>query len=272
MDKRRTPVRHDLAAEHLRGQVDVENFTEGKPMKVGVSLLNLSTNANPTTAMATQLLYGEGFTVYDQIPDMGLSWGQSDVDGYVGYVVSAGLVEPVEGVAVSITAMSALIYAKPDYKSQPIGSYTLGCRVVCESEENGYARLGEGMFTPVVNLAPIGDDFVDVASKFGGTPYLWGGRSAFGLDCSGLVQIALQAVGLDAPRDSDMQQAELGVAVNDTLTRGDLVFWDGHVGIMQDGDKVLHANAHHMAVVCEPLVDVVARIGEAVEVRRLTKG
>ncbi|MGE4611051.1 MAG: NlpC/P60 family protein [Paracoccaceae bacterium] len=270
MDKRRIPFRHDLAAEHLRGQVDVENFVEGKPMMVGVSLLNLSTNANPATAMATQLLFGEGFTVYDEIPDMGLSWGQSDVDGYVGYVASAGLVGPVDGEAVRVTAMSALIYAKPDYKSQPIGSYSLGCRVVVEETKNGYARLGDGMFTPVVNLAPIVGDFVDVAEKFVGTPYLWGGRSAFGLDCSGLVQIALQAVGVDAPRDSDMQQAELGEGVKDSLTRGDLVILDGHVGIMLNGENVLHANVHHMAVVSEPLADVILRVGEVVERRRLT--
>ncbi|MEO1919624.1 MAG: hypothetical protein ABGW81_07960, partial [Paracoccaceae bacterium] len=165
MDKRRTPVRHDLAAEHLRGQVDVESFVEGKPMMVGVSLLNLSINANPATAMATQLLFGEGFTVYDEISDMGLSWGQSDVDGYVGYVASAGLVCPADGEAVKVTVMSALIYAKPEYKSQPIGSYSLGCRVVVEREENRYAQLGDGMFTAVVNLAPIVGDFVDVAEK-----------------------------------------------------------------------------------------------------------
>jgi cell wall-associated NlpC family hydrolase len=126
------------------------------------------------------------------------------------------------------------------------------------------------MFTPVVNLAPIVGDFVDVAEKFVGTPYLWGGRSAFGLDCSGLVQIALQAVGVDAPRDSDMQQAELGEGVKDSLTRGDLVILDGHVGIMLNGENVLHANVHHMAVVSEPLADVILRVGEVVERRRLT--
>lgn len=154
MDKRRIPVRHDLAAEHLRGQVEVEKFVSGKPMTVGVSLLNLTRNANPSTAMATQLLCGEGFTVYDEIADMGLSWGQSDRDGYVGYVMTAGLVEPLEGQARSITALSALVYSKPDFKSQPIGSYSLGSSLIVECEENGYAKLGEGMYTPVVNMAP----------------------------------------------------------------------------------------------------------------------
>lgn len=270
MDKRRIPVRHDLAAEHLRGQVDVENFVSGKPMTVGVSLLNLARNANPSTATATQLLFGEGFTLYDEIPDLGLSWGQSDRDGYVGYVASAGLVDPLDGKLKSVTALSALVYSKPDFKSQPIGSFPLGCRLAVEIEENGYAQLGAGMFTPTVNMVPVKGDFVDVAERFIGVPYLWGGRSSFGLDCSALVQLSLQAVGLEAPRDSDMQAAEVGSSVEGALERGDLVFWDGHVGIMQDIDTMLHANVHHMAVVSEPLSDVVARAeGEITAMRRL---
>ncbi len=270
MDKRRLPVRHDLAAEQLRGQFEVENYVSGKPMMVGVSLLNLTRNANPSTAMATQLLCGEGFTVYDEIPDMGLSWGQSERDGYVGYVASAGLVEPLEGAVQTVTALSALIYSKPDFKSLPVGSYSLGCQLVVEGEENGYARLGVGMFTPTVNLAPIEGDFVEVAERFVGTPYLWGGRSSFGLDCSALVQLSLQAVGVEAPRDFDMQAAEVGSNVEGPLKRGDLVFWDGHVGIMRDGVMLLHANEHHMAVVSEDLSDVIARTdGDISTTRRL---
>jgi hypothetical protein len=270
MDTRRIPVRHDLAAEHLRGQVDVENFVEGKPMAVGASMINLVRNADPDTNLATQLLYGEGFTVYDEIADMGLAWGQSERDGYVGYVPSAGLIDPLEGRIEQVSALSALVFSEPDFKSQLLGSYSLGCRVAVEGEENGYARLGEGIYTPLVNLTPVTGDFVDVAEKFIGSPYLWGGRSYFGLDCSGLVQLALQAVGVDAPRDSDMQEAELGAASDGKLQRGDLVFWDGHVGIMQDGENLLHANVHHMAVTSEPLADAVARAeGEITGTRRL---
>lgn len=267
MDRRRTPIRHDIASEHLRGQVEGREFIEGMPMQVGVSLLNLAVNANPNTGMATQLLFGEGFTVYDQIPDLGLSWGQSDRDGYVGYVASEGLMPVVDG-QTPITALSALVYSKPDLKSSPIGAYSMGCRVTVEAEENGYARLGEGMFMPLVYLAPVTGDFVGVAEKFIGVPYLWGGRSYFGLDCSGLVQISIQAVGMDAPRDSDMQAAELGEVVAVPSQRGDLVFWEGHVGIMQDGETILHANVHHMAVVSEPLADVVARADGSITMTR----
>jgi hypothetical protein len=270
MDTRRIPVRHDLAAEHLRGQVDVGKFVDGKPMAVGASMINLVRNADPDTNLATQLLYGERFTVYDEIADMGLAWGQSERDGYVGYVPSAGLIDPLEGRIEQVTALSALVFSEPDFKSQLLGSYSLGCRVAVEGEENGYARLGAGIYTPLENLAPINGDFVSVAEKFIGSPYLWGGRSYFGLDCSGLVQLALQAVEVDAPRDSDMQAAELGSPCDGPLKRGDLVFWDGHVGIMQDGKNLLHANVHHMAVVSEPLADATARAeGEITATRRL---
>jgi len=270
MDARLTPVRHDLAAAHLRGQVDVENFVAGKPMVVGASILNLVRTADPDAKLSTQLLYGEGFTVYDEITDMGLAWGQSERDGYVGYVSAAGLIDPLEGRVEQVSVLSALVFSEPDFKSQLLGSYSLGCRVPVEGEENGYARLGEGVYTPLVNLAPIAVDFVSVAEKFTGSPYLWGGRSYFGLDCSGLVQLALQATGGDAPRDSDMQAAELGSQVDGPLLRGDLVFWDGHVGIMRDGENLLHANVHHMAVVSEPLVDVTARAeGKITATRRL---
>ena len=270
MDTRRIPVRHDLAAEHLRGQVDVGNFVEGKLMVVGASMINLARNADPDANLATQLLYGEGFTVYDEITDMGLAWGQSERDGYVGYVSAAGLTDPLEGRIEQVSALSALVFSEPDFKSQLLGSYSLGCRVAVEGEENGYARLGERIYTPLVNLAPSAVDFVSVAEKFIGSPYLWGGRSYFGLDCSGLVQVALQAVGVDAPRDADMQEAELGTAVVGPMQRGDLVFWAGHVGVMRDGENLLHANVHHMAVVSEPLADVTARAeGKITATRRL---
>lgn len=270
MHRRRIPVRHDIAAEHLRGKVDVEKFVKGKQMQVGVSLLNLSVNADPSTTMATQLFFGEGFTVYDEIPDMGLSWGQSDGDGYVGYVASAGLIPPQDGSLTLVTAHSALVFSKPDIKSQPVGAYSMGCRVLALGEEDGFARLGEGMFMPTVYLAPVTGDFVSVAEKFISSPYLWGGRSYFGLDCSALVQLSLMAVCVDAPRDSDMQAAELGEATMEPRQRGDLVFWDGHVGIMQDGENLLHANVHNMAVTSEQLSIVIARAeGEITVTRRL---
>jgi len=275
IDSRRIPARKTVAAAHLEGQVAAENFVEGTHMQIAVPLLNLTTTADPRATLATQLLFGETFTVYEDIPDMGLSWGQA-ADGYVGYVASEGLLPEDGSPKTPITALSALVYAAPDLKAPQLGAYAFGCQVHKEAEEGEYARLGEGMFTPNSALQPHEtDDFVDIAERFVGLPYLWGGRSTYGLDCSALVQISLNAVGKPAPRDSDMQADELGVLWNDhaNLKRGDLVFWQGHVGIMQNSETLLHANAHHMAVTSEPLQTAVRRIaakgdGDITAVRR----
>ena len=117
------------------------------------------------------------------------------------------------------------------------------------------------------HLAPIGAGFetdaAGVALRFLGAPYLWGGRESLGLDCSGLVQQALAACGKACPRDTDMQ-AGIGVAVAPgDLARGDLVFWKGHVGMMLDAERMVHANGHHMATVVEPLAEAIARIEAA---------
>lgn len=261
MDKRRFPAKPDIAAEHLRGQVEAKEFVEGTLTEVGIAVLNLTTTADPEAGLATQLLMGEGFTVYKEIPEMGLSWGQSALDDYVGFVATKGL-KPVEAGRRSVTALAALIYEKPELKSPVIGACSFGCKLALEAEENGHYKIKDWGFIPSVNLQPLGNDFVEVAERFLNVPYLWGGRSSYGLDCSALVQLSLQAVGRVAPRDSDMQVAELGVAVVDhaQLQRGDLVFWDRHVGVMRDAKTLLHANAHHMAVVSESLDEAVYRI------------
>ncbi len=270
-DRRRIPARKTVAAAHLKGQVEAERFAEGVPMEVGMSLLDLRVKPDPTTPLDTQLLAGEGFTVYDELPDMGLSWGQSERDGYVGYVFTQGLVEKSPEPPRMITALAAIVYMKPDAKSDLMGAYSFGCGVHVTGEAAGdFLQLNTGAYIPEPYLAPVGaDDFVSVAERFIGVPYMWGGRSSYGLDCSALVQLSLMAVGTEAPRDSDMQMAELGGAVDGPLRRGDLVFWDGHVGIMRDAETILHANAHHMAVASEPLAEMEKRVGERLAVRRL---
>jgi cell wall-associated NlpC family hydrolase len=157
---------------------------------------------------------------------------------------------------------------------------TLNAQVRVVEESGSYSRLSDGRFAYTAHLKPIASvepDFVSVAAMFCNVPYYWGGKSALGVDCSGLVQLALEACGIAALRDSDMQEASLGsrLMVNDldSLRRGDLVFWKGHVGIMTDERTLLHANGHHMMVVAEPLKDAVARIatryGDITSIRRM---
>ena len=170
-----------------------------------------------------------------------------------------------------VRAPGTLLYAAADAKA--LTGPHLGMTALLSVAETGavFSRLAEGGFVPTRHIAELNrfaPDFVAVAERFAGTPYVWGGKTRLGLDCSGLVQVAMHAAGLDCPRDSDMQLAELGreVAIRDDLDgleRGDLVFWKGHVGIMTDGFLLLHANAHHMAVVVEPLSGAVDRIARA---------
>ena len=255
-------ARADLAAEHLRGQVAAARYAEGAPRRVAAPLLDLTAVADPEAERATQLVHGEVFIVYEERPD-GLAWGQAASDGYVGYVRADGLA-PAAGGGVRVTAPWSQVYARPEARART------GLELPCLSEvqvsgtTGGFARLRGGGFVPRAHLAPV-EDWVALAERFAGAPYLWGGRSLRGVDCSGLVQVALIAAGRTAPRDSDMQAALVGepLPARARLRRGDLVFWKGHVGIMRDAATLLHANAHHMAVASEPLASATARIAAA---------
>jgi cell wall-associated NlpC family hydrolase len=228
---------------------------------------------DPSAGWATQALHGELVTVYDERDE--LAWVQLVRDGYVGYLPADALSPAVSTPTHRVAVPGTCIYAKPDAKA--LAGLHLGLNAVVSVAEIGtsFARLTGGGFVPARHLAAIGtfaSDFVAVAERFLGTPYIWGGKTRLGLDCSGLVQTALHAAGLVAPRDSDMQMAELGTPVEVRrdlagLERGDLVFWRGHVGILTDGATLLHANAHHMAVTAEPLrgaVERIARSGSAI--------
>jgi len=262
------PARPDLAAEHLRGRVPAERFAPGEARQVTAALLDLTLSPEPGAGLATQLLFGERFVVYETRPD-GLSWGQSGLDGYVGYVPTHGLGAPAPPARETlVTALASHVYAEPRLKARTSLELALGSRVPVAETAGDFARLaGSGGFVPAAHIAPIPGDVVAQAERMIGTPYLWGGRSPRGLDCSALIQLALAAVGRAAPRDSDMQADRLGQALAEgaPLRRGDLVFWPRHVGILTDPKTLLHANAHHMAVATEPLADALARIDSAGE-------
>ncbi len=279
-DLRITPARADLAASSLRGTVKATHYADAQDMQVCVSLAPLYGAPDATTMLQTELLLGERFDVYEQKNDW--VWGQARRDGYVGYMPTNKLGALANAPDHRISALRTPVFATPDLKAPILGYVHENSIFMCAGKEGRYLKLApDNGWVFAKHAAPLDAivaDWVSHAQAYLGAPYVWGGRSSFGLDCSALVQNALQAGGIAAPRDSDMQEKALGKAVTiqgdlSGLFRGDLVFWKGHVGIMLDGKMFLHANAHHMKVVHEPLSEAVARIkkttGAITAIRRL---
>lgn len=277
-DPRITPARQDLAALHLRGAVEADTYASGQPMRCSVPVAPLSSAPDADSEQVSQLLFGEDFTAYEV--ENGWAWGQTSIDGYVGYVPEADLSpDPKSTATHSVSALQALIYPEPDIKTRPFGAVPFGARLtVRQGGNDAFASLHPGGFIAKAAIRPISEHetlWVSAAEKFAGTPYLWGGRSPAGFDCSGLVQAALHAAGIECPRDSDMQASMLGKELKSrTLRRGDLVFWKGHVGVMLSSVLLLHANIHHMAVATEPLEAARKRIsanggGDITAIRRM---
>jgi cell wall-associated NlpC family hydrolase len=267
LDPRVTPWRAELAAKHLEGKVKAARFVEGRSMEVAAPAAPLRREPRGDAALDTEALKGERVTVYDENAE-GWSWGQLAGDNYVGWLPSAALVPPGPAPTHKVAALRTFVFPGPSIKLPPHEALPFGATLNIIGLEERLAVAREGGFVPAAHLVPIGNkesDFVAVAERFVGTPYLWGGKTALGLDCSGLVQIALSACGLSCPRDSDMQERAVGAAVDYQASsfrfeRGDLIFWSGHVAIARDRDSLVHANAFHMAVVVESTAEAIARI------------
>lgn len=261
-DPRLTPARPDVAAAHLEGVVQAARYAEPRWRVVDVAVAPLGDAPDADGPLSTQLLLGERFAVYDGAD--GWVWGQSALDGYVGHAPEACLAPETAAPTHRVRALQALIYPEPDIKTRPIAAAPFGARLAAHAEGAKFFALALGGYACAQDLAPadsVEADWVATALRFLGAPYLWGGRTAGGIDCSGLVQIARQAAGRACPRDTDMQAQAPGRDVAPGREkRGDVIFWRGHVGIMLSPARLLHATAHAMAVVVEPLAQVEARI------------
>lgn len=261
-DPRITLARPDLAARPLEGVTVAGAYADPRPMTAVVPAAPLRAAPDAEAEQVDQVLFGETFEVLEEAG--GFCWGQARRDGYVGYVARADLGALAPAPTHRVSAIRTYAFKEASIKSRALGPYSLGGLITVETREGRFVKAANSGWFVEAHLSPIGvfeDDVVAVAERYLGAPYLWGGRESLGLDCSGLVQQALLACGRACPRDTD-QQALMGRAVQaQGLARGDLVFWRGHVAILLDERRILHANAHHMAVAIEPLAEAVARIG-----------
>lgn len=227
---------------------------------IGQPVVNLLTR--PGGGLSRQMLFGAAVEVLET--HNGYAFVCDPRDGYVGYIGAKQCREAIQP-SHRVRSSAAQIYSRSDIKTAPFMTLPLGAAVAVVGVRKGFAKLETGGFIPeqlIERPEVLADDPVAVAERFLDVPYLWGGNSIWGLDCSGLVRAAFGATGVRVAADSDLQEATLGAPLDAdaTIGRGDLIFWKGHVGIMQSGTQILHANAHHMAVTSEPLNDVVARI------------
>ena len=270
-DPRVTPARADLAARHLQGKVEAARYVSGTECEVTVPTVPMHREPAPDQPLVSEALLGERVVVYDA-DEEGWAWGQLATDAYVGWLPSAALARPGPEPTHCVRVPRTLVLPTANVRAAPLMAPTLGARLAIVRLEGRFAVTAAGGYVPAHHLRALSArperDFVTVAERMLGVPYLWGGRSSLGFDCSGLVQIALGAAGIRVPRDADQQEAVLGAAVDvgadlAGVARGDLVFWPGHVAIVSDPQTLLHANAWHMMVALEPLAAAVARIAAA---------
>lgn len=257
-DRRTHPANARVAHESLRGQVEGVTFTAGKPAMVALPVADLY--IEKPTKRERQLLKGKAVTILEDHENT--SFVICD-DGYVGYVPRMCLTD-FDAPTHSIATFATHLYVAEDFKSPAFEHLTFGARVKVVAERQKFFETDLG-FVPKKHLRPLDRPFEDpatIAQLHFNVPYLWGGNSTLGIDCSGLIQAALTACNIPCPGDSDMQCDQLGTDIPEgaPLMRGDLMFWKGHVGMMVDADTLIHANAHHMACRYEPIDQAILRI------------
>ncbi|MDD3030383.1 MAG: NlpC/P60 family protein [Alphaproteobacteria bacterium] len=277
LDPRINAFRPDLADVSLRDQVEARSFVEPVMRQCLDGVLPLFDTPSADAHQVSQIRYGEFVDIFENRSD-GFLWVQNRMDRYVGYLPDTGhLGDSIAMMSNRITALRTFVYPEPDIKSTPIDELTLGSFVSIDGRQNDLLALANGGFVVASHVMASEyahtDDYVFTAGRLLHTPYLWGGRTARGIDCSGLVQLALEMADIDAPRDSDLQAQAFGHPLEShwrdvPWKRGDLVFFNGHVGLMTDTDHLLHATAFTMDVTVEPLSNIVERGHEIVAMGR----
>jgi cell wall-associated NlpC family hydrolase len=265
-DPRFTLARPDLAEQALEGLVRADRFRPVEAWQCAVPSAAVRKAPDLAAEQQDQVVFGEAFDVLDKKD--GWLWGRARRDGYVGWVEADAFAEGVLAPTHRVSAIRTYAFPEPDIKSGPPTLITLNALVTVEHRVGRWAKIARSGWIVERHLAALDEfesDPVAVAERYLGAPYQWGGRESLGLDCSGLVQQALYACGRACPRDAEMQAKEAGEALEGGrgLRRGDLVFWKDHVALMIDEDRIIHANAHHMAVAVETLAEAVERIREA---------
>lgn len=266
LDRRLNAYRDDMADSRLAGQVKAARFCDGRPASIVVPVADLHGRPDAGSGLDTQLLLGETVRVFDERD--GWCWIQAERDNYVGYVEAAGLGD-TPAATHRVAVPRSFVYPGPDMKLPRRAAISMGSeiRVAGSAETRGtqFCLLEDGSAVVASHLDPFdrfADDYVSVAETLIGTPYLWGGASAFGIDCSGLVQLSMRMAGRIVLRDTDMQAGSIGTPIDGSdLRRGDLVFWKGHVAIVTEPDSMIHASGAAMLVVKEGLSAAIARIG-----------
>lgn len=269
IDRNLVPWRPDLAAESLRGIHAAERYAAGTLHQAIRGIVPMRSAPDASRGQATEMLHGETITVYE-VKD-GWAWGQLADDGYVGYVEAAALTDRIAAPTHRVRAFRAFLYPGPDFKRPPVRALSFRSPVEVVERDEGYARIREsgepGGWLPEVALGPLDavePDVVATAQRFLGVPYLWGGRSSLGIDCSGLAQLACAAAGHAIERDTYRQVQTAGTLAGPDdsveLRRGDLVYFPGHVGLMVDSETLIHANVRAACVSLDPVREVAARV------------
>ena len=271
LDPRLNAYRPDLADAALKDKINAAAYAEGRLQRVAAGRAPLLAHPLNDSRMGSELLFGEAVSVFEILD--GWAWLQNREDGYVGYARAENLGETVAEETHRVSALRTLLYAEPDLKSPVLDVLSMNSLLCGQDRDQGYIGLATGGWVWANHAAAMDEhesDHAAVALRFLGTPYLWGGRSSIGLDCSGLVQMALARCGKSAPRDSDMQACKSGAPVAfdgdySALAHGDLVFWPGHVGIWLEGGDFVHANATDMAVARGPFGPIARHIAKVTD-------